>query len=451
MDGAWYTHRHYFKRMTPEELALGAGGKTPPADGPWTVVKAKSEGIMPGFTIEDSAGRTYFMKLDPPDNPEMSSGADVVTSKFFYALGYWVPDQYVVYFKADRLVLGKNVYIMDPHLNATRRMKQRDLDSTLRQTYRSPGGTYRALASLKMPGEGIGPFRFHSTRTDDPNDIVQHENRRDLRGLYVFCAWLDHGDSKSNNTYDTLIAGPNGTKYIRHYLMDFGSTLGSASIQPKSPRTGNEPLFAWIPTFRNIFTLGLYAPLWVRYNYPDYPSVGRFASATFHPDHWVPEYPNPAFINRRPDDEFWAAKQVMAFTDDDIRAIVRTGRYSDPKAEEYIVRTIAERRDMIGRTFIEKVLPLDRFAVRNGVLVFDDLGVKYGIVPARKLTVSWSQFDNITGARAPVQSSGFEVPRGAGEYWVADIAQQGDARRTMSVYVRKHGSTAEVVGIDRRW
>jgi hypothetical protein len=31
MDGAWYTHRHYFDRMTMEQLVRGAGGDRPPA------------------------------------------------------------------------------------------------------------------------------------------------------------------------------------------------------------------------------------------------------------------------------------------------------------------------------------------------------------------------------------------------------------------------------------
>ena len=36
--------------------------------------------------------------------------------------------------------------------------------------------------------------------------------------------------------------------------------------------------------------------------------------------------PITAFENRLPDDTFWAAKQVMAFTDEEIRAIVQHRR-----------------------------------------------------------------------------------------------------------------------------
>ncbi len=96
--------------------------------------------------------------------------------------------------------------------------------------------------------------------------------------------------------------------------------------------------------------------------------MGRFESKIFDPEKYKPEYPNPAFLNRLPDDEFWAAKQVMAFTDQEIRALVKTGQYSSPEAEDWIVKCLIERRNKVGRTYFAKLLPLDGFEVSGGRL-----------------------------------------------------------------------------------
>ncbi len=70
---------------------------------------------------------------------------------------------------------------------------------------RTAGGQYRALASLLISGKPVGPFKYDGTRGDDPNDLVPHEHRRDLRGLRTLCAWLGHDDSKALNTLDVLV------------------------------------------------------------------------------------------------------------------------------------------------------------------------------------------------------------------------------------------------------
>src|SRR5262249_25106368 len=52
-DSAWYTNRHVSRAMTLAELKAGPGDSHPPAEGKWTVVAAKNEGITPGFRIRD--------------------------------------------------------------------------------------------------------------------------------------------------------------------------------------------------------------------------------------------------------------------------------------------------------------------------------------------------------------------------------------------------------------
>ena len=454
-DTSWYTNRHYWNRMTLEELARGPGRENPPSpDGLLKVIAAKTEGVTPGFTIEDERSRRYIVKFDPQTNPEMASAADVISSNFFYALGYHVPENYILYFQPERLTVAPNATITDAD-GKHRKMTGQDITEILLRVPRDSDRGYRAVASLFISGKILGPFRYYGTRRDDPNDIVPHEHRRDLRGLFVFSAWLGHNDVKSLNTLDSIVE-VNGIPAIRHYLLDFGASLGSDSFTAKSPRAGNEYLFAGKPAAAQFFSLGLYLPRWARARYPDLPSVGNFESDVFDPEQWKPNYPIPAFDNRFPDDEFWAAKQVMSFTDDEIRAIVRTGQYSNPEAERWIVESLIARRDKIGRAFLPKVLPLDRFAVENGRLVFQDLGERYNLPSSRNYRIQWFRFDNEAETKAPLDGeTNFSLPRqiesaAAGEYFAAEI-RADDPKKVVTVYLRKKSDRVEVVGIDRTW
>src|SRR5262249_20293401 len=137
-------------------------------------------------------------------------------------------------------------------------------------------------------------------------------------------------------------------QYLRHYLIDFGSTLGSAGGAPQEEKAGWE--YTWDPGWMalRIATFGIFDRKWVRARYAIGPSIGRLDFKHFNPGSWKPRYPNPAFRNALPDDCAWAAKIVMAFSDDDIRAIVRTGELSNPKAEEQLIEWLIFRRDRIG-------------------------------------------------------------------------------------------------------
>jgi hypothetical protein len=454
LDGAWFTKRHYYKRMTAEELRRGPGGITPPAAGTWTVISAKSDGITPGFTILDVNKRTFFIKFDPPGYAEMATGAEMVAIRFYHALGYHVADTYLVRLERTQLQLAKDVRFTDTK-GRTRLMMDKDLDRLLAQAESGKDGRYRAIASLALQGRNIGPFRYFGVRADDPNDTVPHEHRRDVRALGVFGAWLDHDDSRSINTFDGLVE-ENGRTFVRHYVLDFGSTLGSASTKPNSPRSGGEYLFDWKPVGLQFATFGMYVPKWARTKYPDYRSIGPYEAKEFDPEEWVPEYPNPAFLNRLPDDEFWAAKHVMAFTDDDVRAIVETAEYSDKAAKEYLVQTIIARRDKVGRAMLPKVLPLDRFRVENGHLLFDDLIQAHDFGKPAPLEIAWSRFDNESEKKTSLADArGAALPAealqpGPLRYYAADVTTPGSSK-SITVYVRTGGADHKVVGIDRRW
>lgn len=450
----WYVNRHYPKRLSLEELTNGPGENNPPSfNGPWKILSLKDQGVTPGFMMEDSRKQRYFIKFDPITNPEMATAADVIGSRFFHAFGYFVPEYHLVRFNRDQLAIaeGATMRVNDRKLPIT----PHDVDRVLSRLAREKDGRFRAVASALVTGNLLGPFRFNGTRADDPNDIFPHEHRRDLRGLYVFCAWLGHDDSRSINTLDTLI-DIDGVKVVRHELMDFGSILGSGSTKSNPARNGNQYLFAWKPAAIQLATFGFYVPHWEKYDFNYMPSVGRFEWELFDPEHYYPEYPNPAFRNRLPDDEFWAAKQVMNFTDEEIDAVVKSGEYSDPKAHAWVVECLRKRRDKIGRAFFNKVLPLDKFAIDNGRLTYIDLAELHKLAPTSQYAVDWSEFDNANGKKSPIPGAfGSSLPErlksaAPGTYWVADI--RGDRpKQSTAVYLRKTARGAEIVGVERFW
>lgn len=450
MEGAWWEKRHYFKTMSREELQRGPTYAQPPSlDGKWTVIGAKNEGVTPGFVIVDPRKNVYFIKFDPLSNPEMATAADSISSRFFHALGYHVPANFLVSFPMEQLEIGSEVTLADS-TGRKRPMTRRDLYEVLLKVPKDGQGHYRATASASLPGKTIGPPRWFGTRADDVNDIVPHEHRRDLRGLHVIDAWLGHDDSRAINNVDILVK-EDGVQYIRHYQLDFGSTLGSATQKANSPRSGVY-FFSWRESAKLLFSLGAYVPYWARAKYPDLPSVGRLEWKTFLPERWRPEYPNPAFQNRLPDDEFWAAKQVMAFTDEDIKAIVETGRYSDPKAAAWVVECLIKRRDKIGQTYFAKVLPLDHFTIQDRTLRWVDLGRQHNLHAPETVTLQWFRFNNETSAKTAIpDATGNVIPSPDPGYYLVEVVNPAQPTQTISVYVRQRNGAAAVIGVERSW
>jgi hypothetical protein len=442
-SSSWFENRHAMMRMSLEELSRGPDtGNGPAMDAPWTVIAAKTEGITPGFRIRDGRGDVYFLKFDPPGNSEMTTAAEVISTKFFYALGYNVPENYLTFFKRDQLRVHSKARIADS-AGRERTLTDADLDAILQGIHRSPDGTYRAVASKLLAGEPLGPFQYFGTRPDDPNDIFPHEHRRELRALRVFGSWLNHDDSRAINTLDMLVEN-DGHRYVRHYLIDFGSTLGSGSVGPQKPRAGWE--YMWEPSsaLKRIVTLGLWDKQWIRVNYPEYAAVGRFEAVNFEPENWKPEYPNPAFRNATDEDGFWAARMVMAFTDGEIRAIVRTGRLSDPAAENYLAETLMARRDKIGQYWLTRTSSFDQFCIVEGELHFEHLASFYDFARRPEYQLAWFAFDPVSGERELLIDGGGLFA--ADGYWLAELTS---TEGRVSVYVRTTNGIPQIVGVER--
>ncbi|MBI4512610.1 MAG: hypothetical protein HY702_00730 [Gemmatimonadetes bacterium] len=383
-DSAWFEHRNGVRPMTPEEIVRGPNtGTGPDTSAPWTIVSGGAAGITPKFTIRDVRGNRYIIKFDPPDYPELASGAEMISTKLFYAAGYHTPENTLVFFDPAGLAIDPKVTVVERGL--VRPMTQEDVRSLLRRVGRGPDGRVRALASKFLEGRPKGPWDYEGRRADDPNDRYEHQHRRELRGLYVLAAWLNHEDARQGNTLDMYVGEP-GKGYLRHYLIDFGSTLGSGATVPHSRVDGSEYFFDLGNIMRRAITLGLYRASWEPVaDRPVHPSIGHFTAEGFDPAGWKPTYPNPAFAQRTARDAYWGTKLVASFTDEEIRAAVRAAGYSDPAAEDLMLAALLARRDRILRHGFHIVTPIESPEVTYDsagtlILRFEDLAVRYGLV-----------------------------------------------------------------------
>jgi len=469
-DSSWFTNRLGRQDMTIEEVLRGPDTVDGPADGPWLVTGRPDAGITPKFTIRDARGDTYLVKLDPAVAPELPSSVELISTKIFHAIGYHVPEDFLVTFDRARLQVAPGAR-MRTASGGKRALRPADIDAWLANTPRTPAGAIRALASRYVPGTVVGQFRFSGTRSDDPNDLYPHERRRELRGMRVFAAWLHHDDARSVNSIDSYVTD-GGRRYIRHYLQDFGSNLGSGSTSAQQPRGGYEYLIEGDKIAKGLFSLGLWTRDWTRATYPSSPSLGNVEADYFEPWKWKTEYPQPAFDQMDAADAFWAARIASRFSDRMLRSIVEIARLSDPGAARYLGDVLIKRRDKVVAHWIAQTTPLDEFAVTDGpagpVLTFDDAAVRLGVADApAAYRARWSSFDNLSGRTTPVGAETtlaarrLDVPAGAwgprdpsgARYATASIASDHAGyphwSKPVLVTLRDRQGLVDVVGVER--
>ncbi|MGI9301851.1 MAG: hypothetical protein ACR2RB_03965 [Gammaproteobacteria bacterium] len=458
-DSTWFTNRHFFSRLSPDALVRGALTTQAPR-GPWTVTGGKKS-TAAGFEARDSRGDIYILKFDPPANPQMTTAAEVITPRFLYAAGYNVPENYLVNVDPSDFTVDPEATMRGKY-RVRRRMTEADVEHALETVVRQPNGTLRAVAIKFLPGIPKGPFLYEGTRPDDINDRIRHENRRELRGLRVVAAFLNHTDPKAANAVDMY--DPH-TRYLTHYLVDFSSTLGADNINQQLPRYGNEYFLDFGTIGRSTVSFGAYVKPWeVPFNV-EYPSAGYFNVAYFDPERWRPTFPNPAFKRMTLRDAYWGAKLVTSFTDEDIETIVRTGEFSDPRAERHVADVLKGRRDKIGRYYFNKINPLDRFKLTEQgeihTLGFENLALSGGYAPSATASYRY----RISAAGKTVSEAVVQAPRiplrrelmgaSAAQPCIVMIETSYDGGERWSkrvfVYIRYESGAGRfnIVGIDR--
>ncbi len=378
VPSAWYEPDR--RGMSPREAAEGPPGEGPDMDGPLTVIAGKLDGATPGFTIEDRKGDVYLLKFDPPGFPGMSSNADVVTSRIFWAAGYHVPKDVAVRFRPDDLELGDDAEVEVG--GEDRAMTWEDVEEALSRTAQDEDGWIHALASLYLEGSPKGPFAWEGTRDDDPNDYYPHQDRRELRGVWALAQWTNHVDLRRKNTLDMFIE-PTG--YLRHNIIDFGTTLGSGSVRPMNPQNGMENTVDLPAIASRLVTLGAYEVGWEDMEGEIiHPSIGWLSAETFEPAKWRPILPNEAHRRMAAPDGYWGAKLVAGFERAHLEAIMAEAWYP-PEAADTLLDILLVRQEKVVRHWYGQVAPVEDVEARlvdGGTsleLTFRDLGLEEGL------------------------------------------------------------------------
>ena len=144
---------------------------------------------------------------------------------------YNVPENYLLYVDPKIISIGESATFRGKY-NVKRPMTEQDIAHILDRIPHLPDGTVRVAASKFLDGIPKGPFLYEGRRDDDVNDRIRHDNRRELRGLRILAAFLNHTDTKAGNALDMY--DPE-TGILTHHLIDFSSTLGSGSRGVASP------------------------------------------------------------------------------------------------------------------------------------------------------------------------------------------------------------------------
>jgi hypothetical protein len=386
-DSSWFVNRIGRKPMSLDELAKGSCGKVldpeNAKDGEWLIDKGKANGANPGFRVKVEGIGKFMLKADPLDQPERATGATAIASRVYSAAGWWAPCDSVVYFHPKILKLAKGLTVTD-NSGVTKPFDDDALKKLLeRASHR--GELVRMVASSWLPGPMLGPYQYEKTRDDDSADVVPHEDRRDLRGARVIAAWLNHFDSREQNTMTTWMAENDkddaSPGHVRHWYIDFGDCFGSEwAWEGISKRLGHSYYLDFGHLVADFGTLGIIQRPWDRAERnPDAKLFGFFSANDFEPDAWKGGYPNPAFARMTERDGAWAARILARFTPAHIEAAVKVGDYTDPKHVAYLTNTLKKRHAAILRRYFSKLSPVTDLAVKGSSLCGVDLALSSGL------------------------------------------------------------------------
>ncbi|HEY2512605.1 MAG TPA: hypothetical protein VGI39_17175 [Polyangiaceae bacterium] len=388
-DSAWFTNRLGAHPLSPEELTRAACQPEDlldpegASDGSWVVDRGKMDGSSKGFRV-NIGGRKYMLKVD--DVPEHPSAASTIGAAAYNAVGFYTSCEQIVYFRPSVLSIKPGLKYKG-NFSEERPFDQAVLDSIVGLAPRR-GGLVRFQASKWLPGKTLGPFTYAGTRADDRNDIIPHQDRRELRGGRLLAAWIDHFDAREQNTMNVWLsdradAPDSSPGHIVHYYLDTSDCLGSMwAWEQITRRLGYSYVVDWSDVGRDFFTLGIPRRPWDTVTKTrGHEQFQYFDVEHFVPEDWKNEYANPAFERMTERDAAWMARILARFTPPMVRALAEMARFSRPDETDYLTGVLEGRLEKILERYLLRLAPLADVTFAGDELCATDLAEQRALRP----------------------------------------------------------------------
>ena len=332
----------------------------------------------------------------------MATGTEVAVTKLMWALGYNVPENHIAYVRREQLAIGATAKFT-PRAGEARAMRAR-------RPRRAPGrrrsraGRHRTAwwrarrSRASRSAASASSARAPTTRTTSCRTRIVASCAAMACSRPGSITWTPRRSTRSTRSSRRTAARSSGTTCI-----DFGSTLGSGGVGPADYWAGSEYLLE--PRFHRrsrLSAFGFIAPGWqprrVLRVAVDRPAAA-VRTATSIPAQWKPRVPNRAFLQARADDQFWAARKLVALRTDLLRAAVAAGDFGDPAVRGVPGQGArrAPRRHRPGLS--DRGQPDCRpGAEHDGTLTFQNAAVDADVARApEEYRRVWFVFDNATG------------------------------------------------------
>ena len=388
------------------------------------------------IVVRDARGGRYELLADPPDTPGLLTGAEIYGSALLRALGLRAPRAWIVGVPDSAIItdVPKALPLLDRWV--TRRA------ATVK-------GVRRASATLWPHGIDVGITGDYAMRGDDPNDAVDHHDRRTLRAMKVFAQWMAWTSFSVRSARDVYVGKP-GEGHLEHFLIGASRAFGTQDLQRDAVRDEESGSFGW-----NLITFGLSPPVVIPPRRSAAPSLG-YLLPTLDPGSFEVSPPYSPFVRLTPPDAYWAATRLLAIGDEAIRAAIDAADLPED-AGRHLAEILKSRRRILVANAMEGVSPLDVAAVTGRSVWLRDRAIAAGVAAAKRTRYEIAFLDaqgNDRAASRNVQARGeltvVTLPAGLNGLVVVQLRTvRGEARapRACDVHLIADGATARVVGV----